>query len=89
MTENGDGRIYHPGDDLETEHVNPEMDKSLWNTLVWQAIREALDKATAKEDVFRMVRLWNLQNNPQLPQKELDQKIIWALRHFENKFRKN
>jgi hypothetical protein len=89
MTENEDGRVYHPGDDPDAEHVNPEMDKSLWDHLVWQAIRVALDMADKEPDVFRIVRLWNLQNDPQLPQKELDQKIIWSLRHFENKFRKH
>ena len=73
-------------DSLDVENINPEVPKELWDNLVWQAIRAAIDVSDTKQEVLRQVKLWNTKNDPQLPEKELTQKVLWALRKWETKF---
>lgn len=75
-------------DEIDAENINPEVPKELWDSLVWQAIRTAIDVSQTKEEVLRKVKQWNNKNNPRLPEKELIQKVIWALHNWDTKFRK-
>ena len=76
------------GDGLDVENITPEIPKDLWDSFAWRAIRRAFQVSAIKDDVFKRLKLWNKDNNPHLLEKELIQKAIWALSHFENKFRK-
>ncbi len=87
MSENTEPSAWEPEDDIDAENINPEVSKELWDTLVWQAVRSAIEVSQTKEEVFRRVKQWNTKNDPQLPEKELIQKIIWALRKWDTKFR--
>lgn len=78
---------WKPEDDIDSENINPEIPRELWDSLVWQAIKKAIDQSDTKENVFRLVKLWNTKNDPQLPEKELIQKVIWALQNWDTKFR--
>ena len=78
---------WEPEDGIDAENINPEVLKELWDSLVWQAVRAAIDVSGSKEEVLRRVKLWNTNNNPQLSEKELIQKAIWALQKWATKFR--
>ena len=67
---------WEPEDGIDSENINLEVPKELWDTLVWQAIRAAIEVSQTKEEVLRKVKLWNTSNNPQLSEKGLIQKAI-------------
>ena len=75
-------------DDAAAENISPDIPPDLWNDLVWSAIRVAIDKSSTRDDVFKWMKDWNDKNNPHLSQKEVDKKTLWALRHWDNKFRR-
>ncbi len=79
---------WEPADGIDAENINPEVPRGLWDSLVWQAIRAAIDVSDTKQDVIRTVKLWNTSNDPQLPERELVQKTIWAMRKWDTKFRR-
>jgi len=73
-------------DDIDADNINPEIPKELWDSLAWKAIRVAIETSDAKEEVLRRVKKWNTHNNPRMPEKQLVQKSLWAMRNWENKF---
>jgi len=75
-----------PTDSINTETINPEIPRELWDNLLWQATRMAIDVSETKEEVIRRVKRWNKQNNPQLDEKGLVQKVLWALSKWDTKF---
>ena len=79
---------WKPEDDIEAENINTEIPRDLWDTLLWQALRIAIDAGETKEQVLRMIKAWNSRNTPRIPDKDLIQKVIWALGKWDTKFRK-
>ena len=75
------------GEGLDVDNISQEVPKSLFDSFAWRAIRRAFEVAATKDEAFKRLKAWNQGNNPQLLEKELIQKAIWALSHFDNKFR--
>lgn len=78
---------WDPEDGIDAENINPEVPQEVSESLVWTAIRVAIDASETKEEVLRRVKGWNKDNNPELPEKELVQKVLWALRKWDTKFK--
>ena len=72
---------------LNSPPITPDIPETLWDTLVWNAFREAVEIAETKKDVFELMSGWNVDNNPKLEQKSLDKKVFWALLNFDTKFK--
>jgi hypothetical protein len=72
---------------LDSPPITPDIPETLWDTLVWKAFGEAVEKAETKKDVFELMSDWNDSNNPKIDQKALDKKVLWALLNFDTKFK--
>lgn len=73
-------------DSIDADNINREIPKELWDNLLWLAVKAAIAMSETKEEVLRRVKLWNTHNDPQLPEKTLVQKTLWAMRTWDNKF---
>jgi hypothetical protein len=73
-------------DTIDAENINPEIPEENWDSLVWLAIKAAIEVSETKEAVLRKVKKWNVNNDPPLPEKEVVQKVLWALRKWDSKF---
>lgn len=71
-----------------TPNITPEVPKEQWKDYLWIAIKEAIELARTREDVFRMVRQWNADNNPRIPELDLVRLIQWALDNWDTPFKK-
>jgi len=67
MTEPDDSKPL--GDGLDVENITPEIPKDLWDSFAWRAIRRAFQVSATKDDVFKRLKVWNKDNNPQLLKK--------------------
>ena len=77
---------WEPEDGLDVENINPEIPRELWDKFTWKAVRAAIEVADTKREVFRLMKLWNKHNDPQLPEAELIRKTQWCLDNWNTKF---
>jgi len=77
---------WEPEDDLDAEHINPEIPKKLHKSFVWSAIQVAIEVSDTKEEVIRRVKGWNKHNNPLFPEDSLVRMVIWAIKNWDTKF---
>ena len=77
------------GNNLAAENINAEVPRSLWDNLLWQTTRVAIDESDTKEEALKKIKIWNTGNSPKLPEKELVQKVLWAFRKWDSKFRRS
>jgi len=75
-------------DAIAADNINREIPKDLWDGHLWKAVKAAIEDSNTKEDVVRKVKRWNTYNDPQLPETELVQKILWALEKWDTKFKR-
>lgn len=73
-------RIYSP-------NINPEVPKELWDNHLWEAVRATIRICMTREEVLRMVKRWNMDNNPRISELELVRKTLWALNTWDTKFK--
>jgi hypothetical protein len=72
---------------LDSPPITPDIPQRLWDTLVWQAFKKAVEIAETKKDVFDLMSDWNDDNNPKIDETALDKKVLWALLTFDTKFK--
>jgi len=87
MTSQDEGNPFEPENDLDCEHITPETPVTLYDTILWQALRIAIDVSETKADVFRLMTAWNNHNEKKLNEKEVTKKTHWGLVNFDSKFK--
>jgi hypothetical protein len=87
MSESNEDNPFDPEHDLDCEHITPKTPKTLYDTLLWQALRLAIDVSDTETDVYQNMTDWNANNDPAFSQKDLDKKVHWGLTHFDSKFK--
>lgn len=74
MSEPEEYGAFEPEDDLDCEHITPETPVTLYDTLLWQALRAAIDSSETKAGVFHLMTAWNNHNERKLNEKDLAKK---------------
>lgn len=71
-----------PPDYIGAPNITPETPKERWKPLFWRAVRASVQRSITEEDVLRKMKLWNTANNPQVPEKRLEEMVQWAINHL-------
>lgn len=66
-------------DRLYSPNITPEVPKNEWKDYILQAAREAIHIAETRGQVYMLVRQWNVNNKPRVPELDLARLIEWAL----------
>jgi len=69
-------------EDIDADSITPEIPPEMYKTFVWRSIRAAMDIVLDRDEVIRMVKKWNLKNNPKLSEPQLVNMVIWAFKHW-------
>lgn len=71
-------------DNLVSDNISDKTPKLFRDRLIWRAVREAIDISSSVETALEALMKWNTKNMPMMLQKELTNKLIWGLEHFDN-----
>jgi hypothetical protein len=84
MSDNVDSWNTEPenGSELVLEQIIPDIPKELWDDIIWRVLRELISVSDADAEVLTKIKQWNSSNDPQLPERELFSKALWALRKW-------
>ena len=70
--------------DIATGNISDITPVALYDDLVWQAMGEAVGESLSAKIAMDRLMEWNRNNSPQIPDKVLSKKFVWAVKHFDN-----
>jgi hypothetical protein len=70
------------GSELLLEQIIPDIPRELWDDIIWRVLRELISVSNSDNEVLTKIKQWNSNNDPQVPEKELFSKALWALRKW-------
>jgi hypothetical protein len=72
-----------PESNVVVDNIGENTHPALYDTLIWQAGKEAIEINLSSKSALDALLEWNLKNDPKVAQKDLINKYIWLVKHLE------